>query len=109
MKRKTLSTKARLELFQAHNGTCHVCGGKIQVGEAWEVEHVIPLALGGDDDTNNMAPVHKKVCHETKTREQDVPAIARAKRREAKHIGAKPKRPWHPTLRKKMNGEVVPR
>jgi hypothetical protein len=26
-----------------------------------------------------------------------------------KHIGAKVKRPWHPTLRKKMNGEVVPR
>ena len=57
-------------------------------GQAWEVEHVIPFAMGGADDMTNWRPVHARVCHAGKTK-QDVSDIARAKRREARHVGAK--------------------
>ncbi len=110
--RKTVSTKRRVELFKAHDGVCHICGGKIQVGEAWELEHQIPIALGGADDETNWALAHVK-CHRGKTSE-DVGNIARAKRREARHLGIKKSRnplpggrssPWKRT----MDGRVVRR
>lgn len=108
MKRARLSTSARVRVFEAAGGVCHLCGGKIHIGEGWDVSHEIPLALGGLDAAKNMLPAHRK-CHRRHTADVDIPDIAKAKRREAKYIGAKQKRLWHPTLRKKLNGEVVPR
>ena len=86
MTRRALSTKARVALFQRHGGVCHICGGKIAAREAWELEHVIPLALGGDDAPANLRPAHVK-CHRGKTA-KDAGDTAKAKRREADHIGA---------------------
>lgn len=89
--RRNLSPKARLSIFLASGGICHLCGRKIEPGEGWELEHVIPLAMGGEDAPANMQPAHAK-CHKAKTRD-DVGNIARAKRREARHLGAyRPKR-----------------
>ena len=113
MTRRHLSTKARTAIFVASGGICHLCGGKITVGQAWEIEHVIPLAQGGSDEPDNMRPAHAR-CHKAKTAD-DLGNIARAKRREAKHIGAKaPSRrplpfgkrsPW----KMKLDGRIVPR
>jgi 5-methylcytosine-specific restriction endonuclease McrA len=113
MTRRPLSTKARLTLFQEHGGICHICGGKIIIGQSWEVEHVIPLAQGGADAWENMAPAHVK-CHRAKTA-KDATDTARAKRREASHIGARaPSRTPLPfgrksKLKRKISGEVVER
>lgn len=85
--RRSLSPKFRVVLFERAQGRCHICECRIRVGELWDVEHVIPLALGGDDNLGNMAPAHK-ACHATKTA-TDAGDIARAKRREAKHLGIK--------------------
>lgn len=85
--RRSFSAKDRLRVFTAHKGVCHLCSGVIGVGEAWEVEHVIAYALTRDNSDENLRPAHKR-CHEVKTRQEDVPAIAKAKRREAKHTGA---------------------
>ena len=109
-KRKTISVKVRVALFQKHDGVCHLCGGKINVGEAWEVEHVIPFAMGGDDTEDNLRPAHTK-CHKVKTVE-DVGNIAKAKRREARHIGAKVSKSPMPfgrqsKFKRKMDGTVV--
>jgi 5-methylcytosine-specific restriction protein A len=102
--RRSISTARRVAIFVAAKGICHLCGGGIQ-GKGWEVEHVIPLAMGGADDETNMRPAHK-ACHAPKTAE-DVADIARAKRREARHIGIK-KRGWPKSKwRKKVSGEVV--
>lgn len=87
--RKRRSATTRLRIFLAHDGRCHVCGGRISVGEAWDLDHVTPLALGGDDEEHNLAPAHRKGCHAGKTAGQDVPAIAKAKRRQIAHVGAK--------------------
>ncbi|ACS41631.1 HNH endonuclease [Methylorubrum extorquens] len=88
--RKRRSAKSRLRIFLAHDGVCHICKGKIGVGEAWDLDHITPIAMGGEDEEANLAPAHRKTCHGAKTAQQDVPMIAKAKRREALHLGAKP-------------------
>ena len=86
--RRHISTTERTEIFRDAMGVCHLCGSKIDgTREGWELEHIIPLAMGGSDKRDNLRPAHVK-CHRVKTTE-DVGNIARAKRREARHIGAK--------------------
>ncbi|MBN8189508.1 HNH endonuclease [Salipiger thiooxidans] len=105
MTRRRWTAKRRLALFEAHKGTCHICGEKIDgTREAWDVEHIIPLAMGGDDDEGNCAPAHAS-CHKAKTKE-DAGNIAKANRVRAKHFGARD------TTKRKMsyrrfNGEPV--
>lgn len=109
--RRAISRTERVAIFHREGGRCHICGEKIGLAERWQVEHVVMREMGGDEAKGslNLKPAHIK-CHETKT-SVDLWQLAKAKRREAKHIGAdKPRsRLSHPTLRKKLNGEVVPR
>lgn len=77
-----------MALFQREAGRCHMCGGTVQAGEAWDLSHERPLALGGADDETNWKVAHRK-CHREHTAKVDQPAISKAKRREAKHLGAK--------------------
>lgn len=112
--RRHISTKQRAELFLAHKRICHICGGEIDgIRERWDVEHIIPLALGGDDEPSNWAPAHV-ACHKLKTK-QDAADIGRARRVSARHVGATaPSRTPLPCGRrskwkKKINGSVVPR
>ena len=89
VERRSLSTRERVRLFHLHGGVCHICETKIDGSrEGWEIEHVISLAMGGEDADRNMKPAHWK-CHKKKTAEVDAPRLAQAKRREARHIGAK--------------------
>lgn len=53
----------------------------------WEIEHLLPLALGGADDDDNRKPAHRK-CHLAKTR-QDIKSIRKADRQRARYLGAK--------------------
>lgn len=113
MKRKRLTGKQHLELFVHHGGVCHWCGHKIDTRKPWHIDHVIPLAMGGDDTMENMAPIHDRPCHAEKTHKGDVPNIAKAKRRALKHAGIrKPSKfagsrdsKW----KRKVNGQVVMR
>lgn len=113
MMRRRLSQRDRVAMFQAAGGICHICGGRIHVGEAWECEHVIPLAQGGDDGGDNLRPAHVK-CHRSKTA-KDATDTARAKRREAKFLGvtrqtSKPIPGSRASgYRKRMNGTVEKR
>jgi hypothetical protein len=110
--RKAISTRERIRLFALHGGICHLCECRIMPGEDWDISHEIALALTGADDDANRMPAHRK-CHRVRTRD-DMGAIAKAKRREAKHIGAWRSKsplpggkasPW----KRKVNGEVVRR
>jgi 5-methylcytosine-specific restriction enzyme A len=101
---RQMSPKRRLEVFTAAAGICHICGGRIDgAREAWDVEHVIPLALCDRDDDANLRPAHAS-CHRSKT-STDITNIARAKRLHEKHTGARKPKGWGP-FRKRMNGLV---
>lgn len=114
VRRRHWSTRARAALFMAHGGICHLCGGKIHATEAWDVSHETPLELGGADDDTNAKPAHRK-CHRVHTAETDIPAIAKAKRNEARHRGFKAASrtplPFsrNSRLKKKLDGTVVDR
>lgn len=114
MTRRTWTSRRKLAVFEAHAGRCHICGGKIDgTREAWELEHIIPIAMGGEDDETNAAPAHAS-CHKGKTA-TDKAQIAKANRVRAKHNGAKAKP--KATLpgskggkwKRKITGEVVRR
>jgi len=110
--RARLSTRERVRLFALHGGICHLCECRIVPGEVWDISHDLALALGGADDDANRMPAHRK-CHQARTRD-DMGLIAKAKRREAKHIGAYRSKsplpggkasPW----KRKIGGAVVRR
>lgn len=93
MTRRTWTTLQRAQIFLLHKGQCHLCPHKIDGGkERWDLEHIIPLAMGGKDEIENLAPAHVD-CHKDKTK-SDKANIAKAKRREAKHIGARAPSKW---------------
>jgi 5-methylcytosine-specific restriction enzyme A len=86
--RKGFTTKQRAAVFSEHGGICHLCKAPIQAGQAWDIDHVLPLALGGTNDAANLRPAHAK-CHRgagSKTSD-DVKAISRADRLAKKHFG----------------------
>lgn len=95
-KRKTLSRLARVRIFDAAGGVCHLCGQKISasLGETWQADHVKPLWGGGEDTEAAMKPAHTS-CHQIKT-SAEAPMKAKADRMRAKYLGIpKPgKRPW---------------
>lgn len=110
-KRRSLSTRERLRLFQLHGGVCHFCNGKINGAiERWEISHEIALELGGNDDDENRKPAHYK-CHRAWTAKHDIPAIAKSNRIRAKNVGAKKAKGslTNPYWKRKINGTVVPR
>lgn len=91
--RKRQSTRDLVALFQREKGICHLCNLAVLPGQRWDVSHDKPLAMGGPDDPSNWRVAHRR-CHRAHTSAVDMPAIAKAKRSEAAHVGARrPKQP----------------
>ena len=67
-------------------GKCQACGAE---EEALEVDHILPLCLGGKDETDNMQALCAS-CHGRKTRD-DVRRLRKAER-----IKRKRERPYDP-------------
>ena len=106
--RKSFSPKERLRLFDLHGGVCWLCDVVIdQKREAWEVEHTLALALGGDNSDDNLRPAHVR-CHKAKTA-ADVGKTAKANRQRNKYLGARTSRWPKSPYRRKVNGETVRR
>jgi 5-methylcytosine-specific restriction protein A len=87
MSRVRISNTRRAKLFADKAGICHLCGSKVQSGEAWDVSHPIALAIGGSDDETNWDVAHRK-CHRTHTATHDQPLIAKVERMRMKHEGS---------------------
>jgi 5-methylcytosine-specific restriction protein A len=102
--RKEFPTRVKVEAFSRCRGRCENCTVLLRPG-GFHYDHVIPDQMGGTPTLNNCAVLCTN-CHGEKTAQADVPAIARAKRKEAAHLGAKPKgrgfRGW-----RKFNGEII--
>lgn len=114
MKRRSLTQLQRVRIFDAASGICHLCKCRIFAGsgERWEVEHIKPLWLGGDDAEHNMAPAHER-CHIAKTSEE-APVRAKSNRVRAKYLGARRTKYRWPAgkdsaWKRKMSGEVIRR
>lgn len=78
----------RLRVFERYGGVCQLTGAKIQVGQEWDLDHRIPLGLGGEHAEHNLWPV-LKAPHRLKTAD-DTRAIRKAQRIALKHSGGWP-------------------
>jgi 5-methylcytosine-specific restriction endonuclease McrA len=81
--------RVRVRVFLAHNGICHISKRPIRVGEAWELEHVKPLSMGGEHREGNLAPALVGAHREKTAREAT--ERAKADRMRLKHLGIYPK------------------
>lgn len=117
--RRKMTPARKRRIRDAHEGVCGCCHEQIEKGTPYEIDHAIPLALGGaDDDGENTYPIHPS-CHRLKTfgpsrtgRRADAAAIAKVKRVRAKRLGiARPKRRrlTDPRYVRKVDGTVVAR
>ena len=114
IRRHVFSTSFRLNLFLNRKGTCGRCSQKIDAGKAWDIDHIIPLALGGTNEPENLQ-ILCKPCHQSKTAKNDIPRIAKTKRLKARHLGARSpstrplpgsrRSPW----KRKLDGSVIKR
>jgi 5-methylcytosine-specific restriction protein A len=80
------TAKQRVEIALRANGRCEACGAKLKPGEG-QADHVIPVAMGGESVVSNGQWMCSP-CHLEKTTKADVPGVAKAKRRQARDIGA---------------------
>jgi 5-methylcytosine-specific restriction protein A len=85
-------TAVRLRVFIAHGGRCHISGRVIRPGDAWDLDHIKPLHLGGAHAEANLAPALKDPHREKSAAE--VTAKAKTDRIRAKHLGQWPKSPF---------------
>ena len=64
-KRRPMTPARRKRTFEAHDGICAYCEEPID--GVFEIDHLLPLALGGaDDDGSNTVPMYVE-CHRLKT------------------------------------------
>ena len=114
VRRPTFSTSFRLSLFLKRKSTCAGCSQKMEAGKVWDIDHILPLALGGAIEPDNLQ-ILCRPCHRAKTTQSDVPRLAKTKRLKARHLGARApsSRPIpgsrHSPWKRKMDGTVVRR
>jgi 5-methylcytosine-specific restriction endonuclease McrA len=111
MRREFSKAVKRLAAFRS-KGHCEQCKIKLRVGE-FHYDHIIPDWMGGEPTIENCEVLCIK-CHRRKTREKDVPAIAKSKRIIDKNRGIKTSPRKLPCgrnspFKKKITGEVVAR
>ncbi len=100
--------RVRARVFDRENGICHLTGAKIDpIRDAWDLDHRIPLILGGEHRESNLFPALRN-AHKKKTA-AEVAVKSKIARTRKKHLGIKPtsKSGFSKRFRKKLNGEVI--
>ena len=102
--RKEFPAKVKLAAWMRCNGCCEAdgCGAKLSVGK-FTYDHRVPDQLGGEPTLDNCQVICW-ACDKPKTA-RDVGDIARAKRRQMKHLGIK--KPRTMTRWRRFGGEIV--
>ncbi len=80
-----IPARVRLRVFERFGGICQLTSRKIMPGDQWDLDHIKPLAMGGEHVESNLQPV-LRIAHREKTK-RDVADLAKARRIKAKHIG----------------------
>lgn len=78
MPKSGFTAKVEDQALERAKGCCEYCGGTLK--NRYEFDHRRPRALGGDNSLENCA-VSCLPCHNTKTVEEDRPAIGKADRK----------------------------
>lgn len=83
-----IPTRVKLRIWERCGGKCALTGKKLMVGDEYDFDHIIPLAMGGDHAELNLHVV-ARAAHRLKSAEE---AAVRAKcdRIRAKHLGIAP-------------------
>lgn len=111
--RRSLRAWETAQLMQQQAGFCAGCGTKLYAG-FFDADHIIPLACGGTNDLTNFQLLCK-VCHNAKSRGEDIPTAAKIRRLKGEtgqrarreRNGSKLKnRGFDKSLRKRMDGTV---
>ena len=93
MTRREFPRAVKVAAFKRSGGNCEACTAHLYPAK-FHYDHDNPDGLTGEPTLENCV-VLCLACHKVKTTTVDVPRIAKAKRNEARHIGAeRPKRPW---------------
>jgi len=101
--RREFTKQVKLAAWRRSGGRCETCTSKLFPGNT-HFDHLIPDGLGGEPTLDNCRAVCRS-CHGVKTAKEDVPAIAKAKRRELSRIGVK--KPRSIRAWRKFNGTPV--
>jgi 5-methylcytosine-specific restriction protein A len=84
-----IPARVKLRIWEREGGRCSLTGRKIQVGEAFDYEHRIPLSMGGRHAEDNIV-LALRVAHREKTA-QEAGVRAKADRIRLKNLGLWPK------------------
>lgn len=95
----------RLRIFERFGGRCRLTGKRIEAGDKWDLDHIVPLADGGENRESNLAPV-LHFAHQQKTAGENK-ARAKAKRIKIKHFGMAAKAKTK--FKRRLDGTVVDR
>lgn len=79
--------RVRLRIFERYGGVCHISGVKIQPGDKWQADHIVPIILGGENRESNMAPA-LVAPHKEKTK-AEVKVKSKIADTRKKHFGIK--------------------
>lgn len=108
MTRTHIPDSVKREAAVQQTGLCPC--GLVLTGNC-ELDHIVPLGLGGDNDLDNLCWRHR-ACHTYKTR-ADIAAIAKAERIRRKRDGSWKKkgpklqsRGFDSRFRKRLDGKV---
>lgn len=109
--RREFPQKVKAQAALRANGHCESCSRKL-LGFDHHYDHDIPDGLGGEPTLDNCRVLCRS-CHSAKTTKRDVPRIAKAKRNFRKARGIRKPSTFacsrDKPLKKKLNGQVVPR
>lgn len=60
--RQYITPEKRKIIYEKFNGRCAYCGKKIEYKDM-QVDHLMPLRLGGDDNIKNLMPTCRSCNH----------------------------------------------
>ena len=113
--RRNISRAMRTRIMERHDWKCMICG---DTNGPFDLDHDIPLGVGGRDDEDNLRPLCRADCHKKKTK-RDARIIAKVRRQMNMRLDVAPKRKkwsrpianrgFDSRLTKKLDGSVVPK